>query len=71
MDADRQIAGTAGPEPHRAARATLPGADELLVVETVSKRFGGTQALDQVGLRRSTPARSSRCSARTAPASRR
>ena len=51
MDADRQIAGAAGPEQHRAASATLPGADDLLVVENVSKRFGGTQALDQVGLR--------------------
>ena len=36
----------------------------------VSKRFGGTQALSDVGLR-SARAKSSRCSAKTAPANRR
>ena len=51
MDADRQIAGTAGTEQDRAARAIVSGADDLLSVENVSKRFGGTQALDHVGLR--------------------
>src|SRR5579871_4214000 len=49
MDSDRQSAGGAAPQ---AERAPSPGAGtDLLVIENVSKQFGGTQALDQVGLR--------------------
>ena len=49
MDGDRQDAGAAGLQQHRAASAAAGG--DLLLVENVSKRFGGTQALDQVGMR--------------------
>src|ERR1700682_5900102 len=49
MDGDRQNAGAAGLREHRAAGAAA-GSD-LLLVANVSKRFGGTQALDQVGMR--------------------
>jgi ribose transport system ATP-binding protein len=49
MDGDRQNAGAAGLQEHRAAGAAAGG--DLLLVENVSKRFGGTQALDQVGMR--------------------
>jgi ribose transport system ATP-binding protein len=46
MDGDRLHAGAAAPP-----AASAAGGAGLLVVEGVSKRFGGTQALDQVGLR--------------------
>ena len=49
MDGDRQSAGAAGMQESRAAAASA-GAD-LLLIENVSKHFGGTQALADVGMR--------------------
>src|SRR6516164_8384790 len=46
MDGDRQSAGAAGVE---GSRAAVAGAD-LLLIENVSKHFGGTQALADVGM---------------------
>jgi ribose transport system ATP-binding protein len=49
MDGDRQSAGAAGVVESRAAAAGA-GAD-LLLIENISKQFGGTQALADVGMR--------------------
>ena len=64
MEVGARVVGSADGRPAAA------DAGELLQVSGVFKSFGGTEALADVGMR-STPAKSSRCSARTAPASRR
>jgi ribose transport system ATP-binding protein len=48
MDADRRAVATTGSREESRVRATV--GDDLLIVRGVSKQFGGTQALDNVGL---------------------
>src|SRR5579859_7302524 len=49
MEVDRQSTGAVGREEPRTATVNV-GAD-LLLIENVSKQFGGTQALADVGMR--------------------
>jgi ribose transport system ATP-binding protein len=49
MDADRQAVATTGSN-HEPEEGATAGGDDLLIVRGVSKQFGGTQALIEVGL---------------------